>query len=98
MKPYVEPLSTKKFKIVNTSHCAELDELIDMIMSGSKDIFSRVYGLREVQTIKKCLHIKENQHACILLRCGNTLKAYVFFIIWGTQFLSQITLEALFHF
>lgn len=66
--------------IVSESHC---DELIDMIMSGSKDIFSRVFGLREVQIIKKCLYVKENQHACILLRCGHTLKAYVFFYNFG---------------
>lgn len=66
--------------VVNASRC---DGLIDMIMSGSEDIFSRVYGLREVQTIKKCLHIKENQHACILLRCGYTLKACVFFYDFG---------------
>ncbi|MDE5859087.1 MAG: hypothetical protein K2H23_01650 [Oscillospiraceae bacterium] len=66
--------------VLNTSHC---NELIDMIMSGSKDIFSKVYGLREVSTIKKCLHIKENQHACILFRCGYTLKACVFFYDFG---------------
>lgn len=66
--------------VINASLC---DELIDMIMSGSNDIFSRVYGLGDVSTIKKCLHIKENQHACILLRCGHKLKAYAFFYNFG---------------
>lgn len=58
---------------------ADFDKLIDMIFSDDEKILTRVFGVADALEMKRTMHLKEEQHACLLMSECNSIKAVVFF-------------------
>lgn len=64
---------------VYIENSSDFKELIEMILSDDDKILTRVYGVSDALTMKQKLHLKEEQHACLITSNGNDLTAMVFF-------------------